>query len=497
VGLNNNNQLTAGPVIFGTAGAANTTSLTFSQYGRTFANAISTQGTGGTNTIQSQGGEQPFYFTGGITLANNLTLSTFGGSDNITVQTGAIGGTGNLETNVTTISAGGGAGAAGTVGSSGGGIALNSTVNNIGTITNDGNGTSTVGINGNIGSNVTNVIQNSATSGLILSGANTYTGPTTVSAGTLTAGVASVAGTSGAFGNGSAVSLANVSGSTLALANFNTQIGSLAGGGTTGGTVTLGAAMLTTGQDATSTNFAGVISGTGGLTKIGTGTQTLSGMNTYTGATAVGGGTLALNITNTLATSSSITVNSNGTLALTASSALATPGATTSTTQGSPSSVSGQVPIMLSGGTLLRNGAGVSLGSQSGSMGTVGIGSLTLTAASTIDFGTTGVGTLNFNGLAGVSGTNALTIINYTTTEPAGSAGVDGTDDRIIFNQNVSSFLPDITLDGMTPSELALGNGEYELIAPVPEPATWAAGVLALVAVGYQFRRRAGLGIYA
>ena len=64
---------------------------------------------------------------------------------------------------------------------------------------------------------------------------NTYTGATTVSAGTLKAGVASVANTSGAFGNNSAVTLANAAGVTLDLNTFNTQIGSLAGGGTLGG----------------------------------------------------------------------------------------------------------------------------------------------------------------------------------------------------------------------------------------------------------------------
>ena len=59
-------------------------------------------------------------------------------------------------------------------------------------------------ISGIIGGNVTGVVQNSATSTLTLSGNNTYSSGTTVSAGILKAGVASVAGTSGAFGNNSA-----------------------------------------------------------------------------------------------------------------------------------------------------------------------------------------------------------------------------------------------------------------------------------------------------
>ena len=131
---------------------------------------------------------------------------------------------------------------------------------------------------------------------LTLGGANTYTGPTVVNAGTLQAGVASVAGTSGAFGKDSAVTLANTAGATLDLNNFNTQIGSLTGGGTTGGNVTLGSATLTVGaNNTTPAAYAGVISGTGRLTKIGTGTLTLTGANTYTGPTAVNAGTLLVN----------------------------------------------------------------------------------------------------------------------------------------------------------------------------------------------------------
>ncbi len=58
--------------------------------------------------------------------------------------------------------------------------------------------------------------------------------------------------------------------------------------------MTLGAATLTTGNDNTSTTFSGTIAGTGGLTKIGTGTLTLSGANTFSGGTTLAGGTLTL-----------------------------------------------------------------------------------------------------------------------------------------------------------------------------------------------------------
>jgi autotransporter-associated beta strand protein len=136
-------------------------------------------------------------------------------------------------------------------------------------------------------------ITKSGTANLTNCTVNTYTGPTVINAGSLVAGVAA-AGGPGAFGLNSAVSLANVSGATLNLNGFSTQIGSLAGGGATGGNVTLGSGSLTLGGDSTSQTYSGVISGTGGLTKIGSGNLTLAGVNTFSGA--IGGITGTLTI---------------------------------------------------------------------------------------------------------------------------------------------------------------------------------------------------------
>ena len=58
-------------------------------------------------------------------------------------------------------------------------------MNNTGTITNSGAGTATTLITAGIGPNVIGVTENSTTSALTLSGANTYAGPTTISAGIL------------------------------------------------------------------------------------------------------------------------------------------------------------------------------------------------------------------------------------------------------------------------------------------------------------------------
>src|SRR5215475_3557332 len=88
--------------------------------------------------------------------------------------------------------------------------------------------------------------------------------------------------------------------------SLNQTIGSLTGSGN----VTLGVGTLTTGNDNTNTAFSGVISGAGGLTKIGNGTFSLTGINTYTGPTTVNGGTLAVNGS----IAGSVFVNNGGTL---------------------------------------------------------------------------------------------------------------------------------------------------------------------------------------
>lgn len=119
--------------------------------------------------------------------------------------------------------------------------------------------------------------------------ANTYSGTTTIAAGTLAAGAA------GAFSAGSTLVLANASGVSVDLRGYDQTIGGLAGGGANGGTVVLGSATLTTGANGTDTVFAGTISGTGGLVKTGAGTMRLSGANPYAGPTKVaGGGSLIL-----------------------------------------------------------------------------------------------------------------------------------------------------------------------------------------------------------
>src|SRR5881296_2105735 len=123
---------------------------------------------------------------------------------------------------------------------------------------------------------------------LIVSGANTYTGATAISAGTLQLGATN------AVPSGSAVTVSG--GAIFDLRGFSDAIGSLAGAGTvTSGAA--GAVTLTAGGNNGSTTFSGVIqngSATVAVTKVGTGTLTLSGTNTYTGVTTINAGTIAI-----------------------------------------------------------------------------------------------------------------------------------------------------------------------------------------------------------
>lgn len=79
-------------------------------------------------------------------------------------------------------------------------------------------------------------------------------------------------------------------GSSFDLGGFDTSLGALSGTGR----VTLGAARLSVGSLGANTSFAGIIAGSGGLTKVGTGALILTGANSYSGGTTISGGILQL-----------------------------------------------------------------------------------------------------------------------------------------------------------------------------------------------------------
>ena len=215
-----------------------------------------------------------------------------------------------------------------------------------------------------------------------MTGENSYTGTTTVNQGILSVPAG------GGIDDFAAVVLANATGVSLNIGGSET-IGSLAGGGSTGGNVSIAASRtLTVGLNGTATTYGGAISGAGNFAKQGAGTLTLTGTNTYTGNTDVLGGTLRLAGGNAIPDGSTVTISAPGAVDLNGSAETI-------------SNLSGNGAIALGAGTLTLRGSGTFSGSISGS------GSVTKTDAFLV--------TLN--------GNNTYT---GTTTITAGAVAISG-----------------------------------------------------------------------
>lgn len=125
---------------------------------------------------------------------------------------------------------------------------------------------------------------------LILTGSNSYSGATTVSAGTL------ALGTDNALPHGAGKGHLTLGG-TLDLAGFDQTLNALNGGGLVDNLSAGGTPLLAVGAGDADSRFSGVIqntSGVLGLAKVGSGTFTLSGKSSYAGPTTISSGTLRL-----------------------------------------------------------------------------------------------------------------------------------------------------------------------------------------------------------
>lgn len=309
----------AGPV---TIGGTGTKSGVFVLLGDNAANTVSAALTlAAASTIQNAG-TGLMSLTGGVTGSFNLTLQNNNTTANgVTVSTTAV--------------------------------------NNTGSVTNSGTGTGATLISTNIGANVTDLIQNSATSALILTSttANAFAGNTSVLAGTLNV---NAGGAVGLLGTGALTLGAGVGSNAAALTFGSAQTtteavsGITVAAGTTGllsinntsansRTITNGITINNT-TNATATNLAGVtfsstaggsitiggvVSGLGGVTvnNTGAGVTILSGANSYSGgsnilagtlrgATATSFGTASINLGATAGTAAA-TLQASGSVAIT------------------------------------------------------------------------------------------------------------------------------------------------------------------------------------
>jgi autotransporter-associated beta strand protein len=144
----------------------------------------------------------------------------------------------------------------------------------------------------------------------VLSGSNTYSGNTTVSAGLLKLAGAELI--PNGTGNG------NVSvGGTLDLNGFSETINGLNGSGIVDNVPAGPAVTLTVGDNDASSSFSGILQNSGGtlnLVKTGSGVAALGGANTISGTVTVNGGTLALDHINPLDSVSGIAMGADTTL---------------------------------------------------------------------------------------------------------------------------------------------------------------------------------------
>ncbi|NCV52884.1 MAG: hypothetical protein EBW65_10380, partial [Gammaproteobacteria bacterium] len=211
---------------------------------------------------------------------------------------------------------------------------------------------------------------------LILSGASTFSGDLTISAGTVTM-------------TGTLADTVDVANSGTYDVDTSDTINSLSGSGA----VQIADSVTLTTGDAGSDTISGVISGAGNLTKAGAGTLTLSGTNTYTGSTTITAGTISVSSSANLgatpgsADADNIIFN-GGTLTTTASFTLGTNKGITMTGTGTINT--GAYTLTYGGvttgsGNLTKTGSGtLSLGGANGHTGDLIISQGTATITGTL-----------------------------------------------------------------------------------------------------------------
>jgi autotransporter-associated beta strand protein len=246
---------------------------------------------------------------------------------------------------------------------------------------------------------------------IALQGFNFYTGSTTIN------GTTDVSSGTPAIPNNSAVTVTG----TLTSSSVNTVLlASLSGSGTVNVN-----SVLTVGFDNSSTTFSGTYAGTGIFNKQGSGTFTLSGANTYTGTTHVGGGRLDVNgtIVSDVAVVSSATLGGTGTI--TGPVSLTTGGATLAPGNAGPGLLTVTTSLFMSAGnTLALKLNGTTPGTQ---YDQVGVGGSTTLGGATLSV------TLNFAPTMG----DVFTIITGTGTVTGTFAGLpDGSN----FTVNGTAF---------------------------------------------------------
>ncbi len=325
---------------------------------------------------------------------------------------------------------------------------------------------------------------------LTLIGNNTYSGTTTISAGTLQVGSGGTSGTLGsgsvtdnaslAFNRSNDFTVSNAIGGTGSLTKQGAGTLTLTGSNNYSGTTTISAGTLQVGAGSTagtlgsggvtdnaalvfnrsdSITVSSVISGSGTLTQQGTGTLILTGGNSYAGTTTISAGTLQVGSSGTSGTLGSGNVTNNATLvfnrsnSITVSNAISGSGALTQ--QGSDTLIltgsnSYSGTTIISAGTL-QVGAGSTVGTL-GSGGVTNNSSLVFNRSGSLTVGNTisgsggvtkqGAGTLTLIGNNSYSGTTTISAgtLQVGSGGTAGTLGLGGITDNsaLVFNRSDS-----------------------------------------------------------
>ena len=247
---------------------------------------------------------------------------------------------------------------------------------------------------------------------LMLAVANTYTGTTTVSGGTLLYNANDMIYTGAVTVNGA--------GAVLAMGASSDTVGAVT---LTAGDITGSGTLTSTGaftmNNAAAASVSVVLAGSGALNKSAAGVLTLTGNNTYTGLTTVSAGTLTLSGNNIAATGgvtlTAGTLNVNSATALGTGTVILTAG-TLDNTSGSAKTLTPANPVTLNGNFAFSTAAGTANNNL-----TFGAGAVTNAGSRTITLNGTGT-TLAFGGVM----TNTLAGIQTTTVNGAGNTLVLG-----------------------------------------------------------------------
>jgi autotransporter-associated beta strand protein len=292
-----------------------------------------------------------------------------------------------------------------------------------------------------------------------LSGANTYGGATTIAGGTLQIDANSRLGntnTTLTISNGGILRVTSAGGITNVI-TIGTGDGVLSnaspGAVTYSGAVSKNGTTLTSRSGSGTNVFTGVISGASANSDfvVDGGTTVFSNQMTYNGPTIVtNSGTLVLKVDNALPSGSN---------------------------------------LVLGGGTFL-------VGDSTQVYGDDSIGSMTLSANSTIDFGTstdTTTRDLKFANSSAISWVGTLTITNWTQA----INGTNGAYGRLYFSSDTNGLTSgqlgqiSFNLGGTLYGAKYLSDGEIVAdITPIPEPRVYAAALVLLATVGWRERKK-------